>query len=160
MISFEKSVGGVVFRRQGSTIMYLLLHYRPSDKPLGHWDFPKGHQEKGETEIETMERELKEETGLKDLQTIWGFKSQVRYFYRAGRNEKEERKKSGENINILKRVVYYLAETKNKNVKISFEHTGYEWLGYGDALKRITYKNSREILKKAHNYLNKNTIKQ
>ncbi len=42
MISFEKSVGAVIFRKSDGAVMYLLLHY-----PSGHWDFSKGHMEKG-----------------------------------------------------------------------------------------------------------------
>ena len=151
MIAFEKSVGAVVFRRRGeNTIMYLLLHY-----PSGHWGFPKGHVEKGETEEETMRREIKEETGIDDLEIIPGFKRQNRYYYRAKGEERKERKENGKFINITKRVVFYLAETRTKNVKVSFEHTGYEWLGYADALKRVTYANSKKVLTKAHNHLQK-----
>lgn len=151
MLAFEKSVGAVVFRRRGeNTIMYLLLHY-----PGGHWDFPRGHAEKGETEEGTLAREVREETGINDLKIIPVFKGKIRYFYRAKEEEKVERKNLGKNTNIFKRVVYYLAETETKNVKISDEHTGYEWLGYGDALSRITYKNGKAILKRADAFLKK-----
>jgi hypothetical protein len=50
-------------------------------------------------------------------------------------------------------VVFYLAETKIKEVKISEEHTGFMWLPYEASLKRLTYKNAKEILKKANGYL-------
>jgi len=148
MISFEKSVGAVVFRQQGNTIMYLLLHYRS-----GHWDFPKGHMESGETEQETLMREVSEEAGLTDLEILPDFKAQVRYFYRAGAEEKKERKETGKFANVAKKVAYYLAETKTKNITISFEHIGFEWLGYADALSRITYGNSKNVLKKANSHL-------
>ena len=39
----EVSAGGVVFYR-GDALVYLLLYY-----PAGHWDFPKGNVEPGET---------------------------------------------------------------------------------------------------------------
>ena len=55
----EKSSGAVVFRQAGKKIKYLLLHYES-----GHWDFPRGHIERGETEQITAAREIKEETGL------------------------------------------------------------------------------------------------
>jgi len=151
MIAFEKSVGAAVFRRRGeNTIMYLLLHYRG-----GHWDFPKGHVEKGESDEETLRREVSEETGIIDLEILPAFKMPSRYFYRAKDNEKIERQQAGRFINIAKKVLYYLAETKTKNVTISHEHVGYEWLGYADALKRVTYANSKKVLTKAHNHLQK-----
>jgi len=124
------------------------LHYRS-----GHWDFPKGHVEGKETEHETLIREVSEEAGLDDLEILSNFKTQVRYFYRAGVEEKKERKETGKFSNVAKKVVYYLAETKTKNIKISFEHIGFEWLGYADALSRITYDNSKKVLKKANQHL-------
>lgn len=150
MIAFEKSVGAVVFRRSGDNLMYLLLNYRG-----GHWDFPKGHSEKNESEEETLRREVAEETGIQNLEIIPDFKKQIRYFYRAKDNEKIERKQNGEFINVAKKVIFYLAETETKNVQISFEHLGYCWLGYGDALERLTYKNAKNILKKAQEFLEK-----
>jgi bis(5'-nucleosidyl)-tetraphosphatase len=148
MISFEKSVGAVVFRKSDGVNMFLLLHYRS-----GHWDFPKGHMEDQETEHETLVREVSEETGLSNLEIISGFKKQVRFFYRAGKEEKVRRDEEGRSSNVAKKVVYYLAETKTKQVTISFEHSGFEWLGYADALARITYDNSKKVLEKANQYL-------
>ncbi len=34
-----------------------------------------------------------------------------------------------------------------------FEHTSYKWFNYEDALKILTFKNSKDILKKANNFL-------
>jgi len=157
MISFEKSVGAVVFRRSDGAVMYLLLHYLPTgrsgSKFSGHWDFSKGHVEKGEKDEDTLCREIQEETGITDLTVLSDFSTQIRYFYRAGEEEKQKRKKTGKSANVMKKVVYYLAETKTKNVKISSEHIGFEWLGYQDALARITYKNGKEVLKKADKHL-------
>lgn len=157
MISFEKSVGAVVFRKSDGAVMYLLLHYLPSgrsgDNSSGHWDFSKGHMEKGETDEQTLKREVLEETGISDLAIIPNFSAQIRYFYRAGEEEKQKRKKTGKSANVMKKVVYYLAETKTKNIKISSEHIGFEWLGYEDALARITYKNGKTVLRKADKHL-------
>jgi len=148
MISFEKSVGAVVFRKSDGAVMYLLLHY-----PSGHWDFSKGHVEKGEKDDDTLCREISEEAGITDLIILPNFSTQIRYFYRAGEEEKQKRKTTGKSANVMKKVVYYLAETKTKNVKISPEHIGFEWLGYKDALARVTYKNGKEVLKKADKHL-------
>ena len=51
-----------------------------------------------------------------------------------------------------KQVVYFLAETKEKKVKISHEHIGYEWLNYQDSLERLTHKNAKDILERAYNF--------
>ncbi len=131
----EKSCGVVVFH-QGKNIEYLLLHY-----PGGHWDFPKGHVEEGEEEEDTARRETKEETGL-DTDIIPGFRRTISYFYK----HKEL---------ISKDVIFFLGETKNKEVKLSKEHKDFKWLPFEEALEQVTYKNSKEILKKANEFLRK-----
>ena len=56
----EKSCGGLVFRRQNDLIQLLLIKHKKG----GHWSFPKGHVEAGESERETAMREILEETGV------------------------------------------------------------------------------------------------
>ena len=133
----ETSVGAVVFRVDGNR-KYLLLHYE-----AGHWDFPKGNVEKGETPENTARREIREETGIEDIAFIPGFDERIRYFY------KREKK------TIAKEVEFLLAETKSEKITLSFEHTGFEWLGYDRASERITFRNSKDILKKAESFLAK-----
>lgn len=135
----EKSAGAVIFRREGSRIYYLLLHYES-----GHWDFPKGHIEEGESDREAVVREIKEETGIKDIRFIEGFKEKISYFFRHGPKYKKKK-----NSLVHKEVLFYLAETKQKEVKISFEHIGFEWLAAKEALERATFENAKEILEKA-----------
>jgi len=139
----EKSAGAIIFRYENDKIYYLLLHYpgltHRAEKD--YWDLPKGHIEKGETIAETIRREVEEETGLTDIQFVEGFKETIKYFFRFGGK------------NILKFVTFYLAETKTKEIKISSEHLGYQWLPYEEAMKQLTFKNAQEILKKANIYL-------
>lgn len=134
----EVSAGAVVYRRINGGVEYLLLHYES-----GHWDFPKGNVEKGESEIETVTREISEETGLTEIKFLEGFKEEIRYFYRR------------EGKTIAKRVVFCLAESKAGEVKLSYEHIGFEWLPYGQAIERLTFKNAKEILKKANDFLSR-----
>jgi 8-oxo-dGTP pyrophosphatase MutT (NUDIX family) len=135
----EKSCGIVLFKRNHA-VNFLLLHYKS-----GHWDFSKGHVEAGENEKDTAARELAEETGVKDIKLVEGFREQISYFFR---REKET---------VSKEVVFYLAETKSDKVKISFEHIGYKWLNYEDSLKQLTFKNSQEVLKRAMEFLTSST---
>lgn len=144
-MAVEKSAGAVIFRKEGNKIYYLLLHYPSTARGAerDYWDFPKGHIEKREKEIETVKREVEEETGLKDLKFIEGFKEWIKYFFRF----KEK--------NILKFVTFYLAQTEEKEVKVSFEHLGYEWLSFKEAIEKLTFNNAKEILIKAHQFLEK-----
>ena len=143
----EKSAGAIIFRKEGGKNFYLLLHYPSSAKaPMDYWDFPKGHIEKGEKLGETARREAGEETGLEDLKLIEGFKEWIKYFFRVkGRT-------------IFKIVTFLLAETKQKKVKISWEHIGFKWLPYEEALEKLTFKNAKEILEKANDFLSKQSI--
>jgi 8-oxo-dGTP pyrophosphatase MutT (NUDIX family) len=132
----ERSAGAIVVHRSDSKIEYLILHY-----PAGHWDFPKGNVEKGESELDAAIREIGEETGLTDLKFINGFKKMIQYYYRKGDQL------------VKKTVTFYLAESKTKDVKISFEHQGYVWLPIDEALAKVTYQNARNVLKEAHQFL-------
>ncbi len=144
----ETSAGAVIFRKEDNQIYYLLLHYKS-----GHWDFPKGHIEEGEKEKETVKREVKEETGIKDIKIIEGFKEWIKYAFRQTYDlEKDEKKKA---LWVFKIVTFYLAETKTKEVKISFEHIGYKWLPYESAFGQLTFKKAKEILKKANDFQRK-----
>ncbi len=135
----ERSNGVIIFIKE-KEINYLLLHYES-----GHWDFVKGNVEKDETEKDTIIRETKEETGIQDLKFIPGFKENMHFFYKRGDL-------------VSKSVTYLLAETKTKKVTISHEHIGYKWLNYDEALKQITFKSSKEILKKANEMLNNSLL--
>ena len=127
--------------------LFLLLHYPSNAKaPKEYWDLPKGHIEKGEKELDTVKREVEEETGLRDIEFLGEFKEWIKYFFKF----KES--------NILKFVTFYLAETKTKDVKISGEHVGYKWLPYEKAIEKLTFKNAKEILEKANDFLSKKSI--
>jgi bis(5'-nucleosidyl)-tetraphosphatase len=120
-------------------INYLILNYS-----YGHWDLPKGNIESGETEIETIKREVMEETGIIDITLIEGFRQQISYKYR----------KKSKLIN--KTVIYYLAETKSNKVVLSFEHVNFAWLNFKDAMDKLSFDNSKRVLKNAKEFLSNN----
>jgi 8-oxo-dGTP pyrophosphatase MutT (NUDIX family) len=107
----------------------------------GHWDFPKGNMELGETELQTVLREVEEETGLKDITTIAGFRRVIEYYYRR------------EGKNVHKQVVYLLAKTVDDRVVISREHQSFGWFSFEEAKKQASYENSRMTLAEAENFL-------
>jgi len=131
----ERSAGAVVYRSTPNGRVFLLL------QNAGRWDFPKGGVEKGESEVQTVLREVEEETGLSDLQMVPGFRKVIEYFYR----------RDGKNIH--KQVTYLLGETSEERVRISFEHQGFGWFPYREALDRASYDNSKVTLKEAEQYL-------
>jgi len=142
----EKSAGAIIFRMENGVPHYLLLHY-----PSGHWEFAKGHIEKGESFQQTIYREVLEETGIKDLKIIPGFKQYAKYFFKKNYNLKGEAKKKAPWV--FKLVLFLIAETKQSDVKISKEHKGFLWLPIEQAIKKTTYKNAKELLKKANEFI-------
>jgi len=155
----EKSAGAVIFREDGDKIFYLLLHYPSSAKASKeYWDFPKGHIEKGENLEETAKREVEEETGLKDLKLIEGFKEWIKYFFKLTLRQNHQFGTGQEGKNVFKIVTFFLAETKTKEVKVSFEHIGFKWLPYEEAIEKLTFKNAKEILKKANDFISKKSL--
>jgi len=150
----EKSAGAIIYRKELGNIYYLLLHYPSKNKRGGHWEFAKGHVEEGENEEETVRREVAEETGIKDLKILPGFKHHMKYFFRQYKeNITEEHMKKGKSPWIFKLVTFFIAETKNKDVKISHEHTGFLWLSIEEAIKKTTFKNSKKLLKEADDFI-------
>lgn len=133
-MGYEVSAGVVLFRVRANR-EYLLLDYG------SHWDFPKGHIEAGEDPVATARRELREETGIRDARFVSGYMERIRYFYR----------RSGEQMR--KVVIYFLAETAGEEITLSHEHCGYAWLSYEEALQRLTFKTAKELLVKAHKFL-------
>ena len=134
----ETSAGIVLFRKEGTKKMFLLLHY-----PSGHWDFVKGKMEKGENTRETAIRETREETGITDVAFLDNFEEWIQYNFQY----------KGELVD--KKVVFFLGETKTEEVKISEEHLSYAWKEYNEAMEKTTFDNAKTILTKAQELLSK-----
>lgn len=124
----EKSCGAVVYFED----RFLIVKSR-----LGHWDLPKGHVEKGESEDETAIREVLEETGL-HIVVISGFRDIIKYMPAPGDR---------------KEVVFFLGKARSDKVTMQkSELAGFKWLCFEDALKTLTYDNARMVLEKANEF--------
>ena len=117
--------------------MLLLRHSSISYREGGNSDFPKGHIDGDETEIQTALRELEEETGIAHVNVIDGFRDTITYTFSGGQEQ------------IGKEVVFFLATTKENKVTLSHEHIDYSWLDFGSAFSRLTYDNARQVLRNA-----------
>ena len=115
---------------------YLLLHYT-----AGHWDFPKGNIEAGENEKQAATREIREETGITDVEFLDGFRMKIEYKYRHGRRL------------VQKEVVLFLARTRTRQVTLSHEHIGFAWRKFDDARQQLTYRNATNLLSAAKDSL-------
>jgi len=149
----EKSAGAIIYIIENGVPHYLLLHYPSKNRKGGHWEFPKGHIEAGEDEERTMRREIEEETGIKDLKIIPGFKKYIKYFFKQYPTKEQNQK--GKTPWIFKLVVFFIVETKTKEVKLSLEHIGFDWLPIEEAIKKTTFKNSKKLLQEADDFISK-----
>jgi 8-oxo-dGTP pyrophosphatase MutT (NUDIX family) len=134
----ETSSGVVLFRKENEKILFLLLHY-----PSGHWDFVKGKMESGESPRVTAIRETKEETGIIDVKFLDHFEEWIQYNFQF------------EGELVQKKVVFFLGETKTKDIKISHEHLNYTWMDYSTAMEKITFDNAKTVLSKSYALLSK-----
>ena len=99
----------------------------------GHWGFPKGHVESGETEIETAIREVKEETNL-DVEINENKRYTIEYITDKG---------------TFKQVVLFIAKKINGDERCQeSEIKSMKWMTFEDAIKTITYDNTRKLFSK------------
>jgi len=134
MMTLEKSCGAIVFRKFHGNVEVLLIKHANG----GHWSFPKGHVEDGETEVETATREIFEETGI-SVMMDQSFRQSISYSPR-----KETQKE----------VVYFIAKAINVDYAPQPEEIAeVKWSQLESAYSILTYENDRQILSKATPYL-------
>ena len=134
----EKSCGCIIFKKENEKIKFLVIK-----QVLGHYGFPKGHVERNETEKETALREVKEETGL-DISFLGDYRKVITYSPRA---------------NTIKDVVYFIGTVKGGTLKPQEEEVSLiKWFDFEDAYKTITYKDDKNILLSAYNYIKDNNF--
>lgn len=99
----------------------------------GHWDFPKGHMEKNETEEETAKREVLEETGIA-IEIVSNKKYEIEYKPK---------------MNVQKRVIFFEAKKVGGELqKQESEVCNVEWVEKEKILEKLTFERSRETFKK------------
>lgn len=113
----SRAAGAVVFRRSERGIRILLL------RAYKNWDFPKGLVEPGEDALAAAKREVREETGLGELD------------YPFGDDFRETLPYAGHKV-----ARYYLAETGDEKIELPVspelgrpEHHEYRWASFDEA---------------------------
>jgi len=104
----------------------------------GRLDFPKGNVEEDEDELSAALRELREESGIRKIRVISGFRRVLNYYY-----------KRDDGTLVSKTLVLFLGEALEKDVSISWEHEDFEWISLREAITRIKYPRYKEVLKEA-----------
>jgi 8-oxo-dGTP pyrophosphatase MutT (NUDIX family) len=137
----EQSYGVVVVLKEEEYKFLLVFQENPR---IDNWSFPKGHQEEGETPMQTALRELEEETGIKKI-TLLDFPLI---------HEEYEITRNGEKV--LKFNDYFIGLVVDKNIKIQDGEIGdYKWADFNEAMETFNYESRKETLVKANEYIKK-----
>jgi 8-oxo-dGTP pyrophosphatase MutT (NUDIX family) len=183
----EISAGIIIYRKTKDGVKFLILYHgrgywnfpkgkistRIAFAPASQSRLPAGDLPKGEntlereapprrvhaptrireTSFQAAVREIKEEVGLKlrDLKFAKDFKAYEKFvfWHRLGNR----------NVKVFKIVIFYLAETRQSQIRISKEHNGFGWFTYKEALKILgKYKDSQRVLTQANEFLKRRKI--
>ena len=146
-MKYEKSCGAVIFRKTRADAasaegpladlwnVLLIRHTRGR-----HISFPKGHVEPGETESQTAEREIFEETGVR-VRVDRRFRAENRYNIRP---------------DTQKLVVIFAALTEQEEIIPQPEEIAEAfWLPVEEAAARLTYERDKKIMRDAFEHIQK-----
>ncbi len=138
---YEKSCGAVVYRYFHSNTEILLIKSQSG----GHWSFPKGHVEPGESETATAVREVKEETNIDIVIDDSSFRETMVYSPRR---------------DIRKEVVYFVGRALSFDpVPQEGEISEARWFEIGGAYPILTYDNDILLLNKVRAFLALSKVK-
>ncbi|MEG4030147.1 MULTISPECIES: NUDIX domain-containing protein [unclassified Microcoleus] len=125
-----------IFGKEADALFLLIQHQ------AGHWAFPKGHANPGESPAETARREFEEETGISDFEMLDEPSFTEHYSF----------VKDGEPIE--KTVTYFLGFVNSMEVVLQVEEVqNSAWLSFEEAVKRITFDANRLMFAEVKAYL-------
>ena len=128
---FYVGIKGLIVNSEGQ---YLLLKASARDHSPGtqpYWDIPGGRIEEGASAEETLRREIEEETGVSDI-------SDIKFFTAIISNHQIPLE--GEQNAGLVLMVYEAKIPVGSDIKLSPEHTEYEWVSGPVAAERLANK--------------------
>lgn len=129
----EKSCGVIVYKYLNNNLYILLIKHN-----VGHWSYPKGHVEDGESEQETALRETKEETNI-DVKLDSNFRVVTTY---------------NTTYNTVKDVVYFAGMPINDEINPQEKEVEeVKWIKYEDCRNVITYENDYKLLLELKKFL-------
>lgn len=136
----ERSAGGIVYKREGEKVLFLLIKTFANKRRKTVFKFPKGHLNKDEVLKQAALREVEEEGRIKSkIVTKIGSNDYIIW-------DKLQKKK------IIKKVTFFLMEyVEESNLKYFDSEVVLDriWVDYGDALSKLAFDSEKILLKKA-----------
>jgi len=137
----DEAFGIVPILHKDDVPMFLLIQHH-----AGHWGFPKGHADPGESALEAACREFVEETGIAAYTVLGEASFLERYtFTREGQRYE-------------KTVLYFPALVQSATVVYQKEEIrAYAWANFDQAIARLTFEGARQVLKSVNAYFSAKT---
>lgn len=138
----QVSAGGVVYRKKAAGVDVALIKVGP----IIRWQLPKGLVDEGETPEEAAVREVREETGLEAK--IEAPLEKIEYWYVSGAKIRK--------VRYHKFVHFYLMQYRSgKTDEHDKEVLEARWVPIVDAIRMLSFKSERELVKKARQTIGK-----
>ncbi|NLE07507.1 MAG: NUDIX domain-containing protein [Parcubacteria group bacterium] len=136
--TIEKA-GAIIFSNIDKNNIALLYRGKQQD-----WSFPKGHAEEGEESVQTMIREIKEETGL-DVKILQSLPS-LDYTHPNG--------------NTISTKMFLVQSEDDSKVKLENPDDDIKWIAINEVSQTLSYDNLKEYFEKIYPILEKLTISE
>lgn len=133
---FFVGVKGLIENEKGEILLLLadVTKFRKNITP--YWDIPGGRVEEGHTVLETLAKEIEEETGVSEI----GEPEFVTSVISNHEIPLDGGKQAG-----LVLMVYKVTIPPNSQITISEEHDTYEWVSKTEAAERLQHKYPKEF---------------
>jgi 8-oxo-dGTP pyrophosphatase MutT (NUDIX family) len=136
-IARDEAFGIVPILLQNKAYQFLLIQHH-----AGHWGFPKGHANPGESALEAACREFVEETGISDFEVLDQVSFLEKYTFTRRRQKFE------------KTVLYFPAFANSSIVECQKEEIrAYAWADLDRAIALMSFKGGKRVLMDVHQYL-------
>lgn len=132
---FQVGVKALITDKSGKYLVFDYGDWHRKDQER-HWDIAGGRVKEGQTIAETLLREMEEETGITEIK-----KSE---FFTAVPSNFKDMNIDGHMVGLIL-LIYKVQIAEDAEIRLSEEHSGYEWVSAKEAAERLAYKYPKEF---------------